>query len=58
MQKEMSRKEFLITLVMGLSSIFGFSALIHLLTGKSVSSHINSRSEGYRSSDYGGISLG
>lgn len=54
LQKEMSRKEFLITLGLGLASIFGFSTIIHMLTGKSVGSHINKSVEhGYGSTNYG-----
>jgi hypothetical protein len=55
MQKEMSRKEFLVTLGFGIASIFGFSTIIHLLTGKSVESHFKQdlNKEGYSSNDYG-----
>jgi len=52
MQAEMTRKEFLATLALGLASIMGFSSIIHFLTGKSLSSH--SVSAGYGSSAYGG----
>ena len=59
LQKEMSRKEFLATLGFGLASIMGFSTVVHLLTGKSFSSHLdqntqNHVSSGYGSSVYGG----
>lgn len=56
LQKEMSRKEFLTTLGFGMASIFGFSTIIHLLTGKSFSSHIHQQSSqySYGSSPYGG----
>jgi hypothetical protein len=56
LQKEMSRKEFLATLGLGLASIMGFSTIIHLLTGKTFSSHINTHisTSGYGSSAYGG----
>lgn len=54
-QKEMSRKEFLATLGFGLASVMGFSNIIHLLTGKSVDSHLRRQSGvGYGSSPYGG----
>lgn len=36
MQKEMSRKEFLIVLALGIGSILGFSSIIRLLTGESL----------------------
>ena len=55
LQKEMSRKEFLLTLGLGVASIFGFSTIIHMLTGKSISSHINKQvDDGYGSTEYGG----
>ena len=54
-QKEMSRKEFLATLGLGVASIMGFSTLIRLFTGKSVDSHLGQRTGlGYGSSPYGG----
>ena len=34
-QKEMTRKEFITTMGFGVASIFGFSTVIHLLSGKS-----------------------
>lgn len=55
MQKEMDRKEFLLTLGLGVASIFGFSTIIHLLTGKSVSGHLNKGvTGGYGFTSYGG----
>lgn len=56
LQKEMSRKEFLATLGFGLASILGFSTIIHLLTGKTFSSHIKGQTatSGYGASVYGG----
>ena len=54
MQKEMTRREFLMTLGLGMASVMGFSTIIHLLTGKSVSSHFQHRGLGYGSSVYGG----
>lgn len=54
-QKEMSRKEFLATLGLGVASIMGFSAIIKLVTGKSVESRLGQRTGlGYGSSAYGG----
>jgi len=53
MQKEMTRKEFVATLALSLGSIMGFSTIIHLLTGKSLSSHIGHQRSGYGSSPYG-----
>jgi len=54
LQKEMSRKEFMLTLGLGVASIFGFSTIIHMLTGKSVESRFKQRvSDGYSSSNYG-----
>lgn len=55
MQKEMSRKEFLATLGLGMASVMGFSAIIRLLTGKSIDGHLKRHvSSGYGSSPYGG----
>jgi hypothetical protein len=53
MQKEMTRKEFMGTLALGLGSIMGFSSIIRLLTGKSLDRHL-SHGLGYGSSPYGG----
>lgn len=56
MQKEMSRKEFLATLGFGMASIMGFSTIIHLVTGKSLTHKgiSQSNSYGYGGSPYGG----
>lgn len=54
MQKEMDRKEFLLTLGLGIVSIFGFGRIIELLTGHSLHKNISSHTEGYNSGDYGG----
>jgi hypothetical protein len=55
MQREMSRQEFLVTMGFGLASVMGFSGLIRLLTGKSLSTQLHGRSAlGYGSSAYGG----
>ncbi len=53
MQKEMTRSEFLSTLGLGMLSVFGFSAVIELLTGKSIHHRIT-QNFGYSSGDYGG----
>jgi hypothetical protein len=54
MQKEMSRQEFLLVLGLGIASIFGFSTIIHLLTGKSVESRLHSRlRDGNEATNYG-----
>lgn len=39
LEKEISRKEFLITLGLGIASILGFSTIIKLLFGKSDKEH-------------------
>jgi hypothetical protein len=61
LQKDMDRKEFLLTMGFGFASILGFSTIIHLLSGKSsVTSHSQLgfkgrpiRSSGFGSSNYG-----
>ncbi len=50
MQKEMTRKEFITTLGLGIATILGFGSLIKLVTGKSLSGSAS----GYGSSTYGG----
>lgn len=57
LQKEMSRKEFLATLGFGLASVMGLSTVLHLLTGKSLNTHLGHATvgaSGYGSSAYGG----
>ncbi|HYH75086.1 MAG TPA: hypothetical protein VD735_03945 [Candidatus Saccharimonadales bacterium] len=55
MQREMTRKEFLATMGFGVATIFGFSSLIGLLTGKSVNNPFQqANSMGYGSGAYGG----
>jgi hypothetical protein len=51
-QKEMTRKEFITTMGFGLASVFGFSTIVHLLSGKSLLAHKSQM--GYGSSSYGG----
>jgi len=53
MQKEMTRKEFLATLGLGIASIMGVSQIVHMLSGKSLGHYLKS-SAGYGSSAYGG----
>jgi hypothetical protein len=54
-QKEMSRKEFLATMGFGLASIMGFSTIIHLFTGKSLTHHgVTATRAGFGSGAYGG----
>lgn len=52
MQKDMSRKDFIVTLGFGVVSILGLSTIIQLLTGKSYSGSKVSHS-GYGASRYG-----
>lgn len=54
MQKEMTRKQFLTTMGFGVVSIFGFSTVVQILTGKSFSPQYASK--GYGSTAYGGRS--
>jgi hypothetical protein len=54
MEKEMTRKEFMATLALGLGSIMGFSTIIRLLTGKSLDRHLGHANVGYGASAYGG----
>jgi hypothetical protein len=53
MQKEMTRKEFITTLGFGLLSIFGFSTIVHLLTGRPLGQTNRNASNGYGSNSYG-----
>lgn len=57
LEKEMSRKEFLATLGFGVASMMGLSTILHMLTGKSLSSqlgHQTAHAGGYGASAYGG----
>ncbi len=58
LKQEMSRKEFLAAIGMGIAAIMGFSHLIRLLTGKDIQSPLQGstlRSNGgYGASVYGG----
>jgi hypothetical protein len=49
-QKEMSRKEFITTLGIGLASVMGFSAILKMLGHKGFA---NSQGHGYGASPYG-----
>jgi hypothetical protein len=53
MQKEMTRKEFLVTLGFGVAAVFGLSTVIQLLTGKDPLQQHNSF--GYGAGPYGGV---
>ncbi len=55
LQREMTRKEFIATLGLGMASVLGFSHIIQLLTGKSLHRQFGQRptSAGYGSSPYG-----
>lgn len=52
MQKDMSRKDFIVTLGFGVVSVMGLSTIVHMLTGKSFSSNASTKA-GYGSSRYG-----
>ena len=54
MQKEMTRKEFIVTLGFGIATIFGLSALIQLITGKDNPLRQNNASLNYGGGAYGG----
>lgn len=51
MQKEMTRKEFLVALGLGIASILGFSSVLRLILGKDHSAP--SQNLGYGSRSYG-----
>lgn len=53
MQKEMTRKEFLATMGFGVATIFGFSSLVTMLTGKN-NPFQQQNTMGYGSGAYGG----
>lgn len=52
LQKDMTRKEFLTTVGMGLATVFGLSAILRLLTGRGFEAQQSSY--GYGSGPYGG----
>jgi hypothetical protein len=52
MKKEVTRKEFLGMSGLAIASVFGFSTIIKLLTGKSL--HSTVFTNGYGSTAYGG----
>jgi hypothetical protein len=61
LQKEMSRKEFLATLGLGVASVMGLSTIVRVLTGKSISGqlgHHQSQAIGYGGGTYGGTKKG
>jgi hypothetical protein len=57
MQKEMTRKEFLLAVGFGVASVLGISGLIRLLTGKHQHPHKHV-TDGYGSTNYGGKTEG
>jgi len=55
MQKDMTRKEFLSTLGLGIVAILGFGRVVEMLSGHSVKKNISNHSSlSYNSRDYGG----
>jgi hypothetical protein len=52
-QRDMTRKEFLTTVGLGLATIFGFSAILRLITGKGLETQ-QSNAYGYGGGAYGG----
>jgi Trp operon repressor len=54
LEKEMTRKEFMTTLGVGVASVMGFSSLLKLAGVGQQASHHNV-SSGYGSSAYGGV---
>jgi len=54
MNKEVSRGEFLGIVGLAVASVFGFGALLKLLTGKSLETHHVVSMRDYRASVYGG----
>ena len=53
LQQELTRKEFMATLGMGVVSILGFSSIIHFLTGHKGRALAGQERSGYGSSSYG-----
>jgi hypothetical protein len=53
LQKDVTRKEFMGVVALGLVSVMGFSSIIHFLTGHSGKS-VASVTRGYGSGPYGG----
>lgn len=54
MQKDMTRKEFLATVGFGIATIFGFSTLLRLITGKDNNPFQQQSTFGYGNGSYGG----
>lgn len=52
LHKDMTRKEFLSTVGLGLATIFGVSAVLRILTGKNIG--IQNNQYGYGGGSYGG----
>ena len=55
--KEVTRKEFLIISALGIASILGIGTILELLTGKSPKHSLKQYADGYSSGDYGGKKL-
>lgn len=53
MQREMTRQEFITTLGFGVLSIFGFSTILHMLTGKTFGQSSHQQGNGYGANGYG-----
>ena len=54
LKQEVNRREFLVSLGLGLLSLLGLSSILHFLTGKSTSHHATSNNSlGYTQRDYG-----
>ena len=58
MQKEMSRKEFMTTMMFGFASVLGFSTVIRMFTGKSIDTHLGQHTQTGKSNGYGGGAYG
>jgi predicted CDP-diglyceride synthetase/phosphatidate cytidylyltransferase len=52
-QKEMTRKEFLITLVLAVVSIFGFGHVVEMITGRSIHKNLASPAVSSNKGSYG-----
>jgi hypothetical protein len=53
-QKEMTRKEFLATLGLGIATVMGFGSIVKLLGGSHVLTGQGPKSRSYGSNSYGG----
>jgi hypothetical protein len=55
MQKQMTRKEFVITLGLGIVAVLGFDKLVELFTGHSIHKNISTEFGIQSDASYGGI---